>query len=201
MRSLSIVLILAFRLNAADAHVTAAERTKLLNWLVESRQQFLAATENVSEAQWKWKPSPERWSVGEVAEHIVKAEAGLFGNVRIALATPADAEWESKTRGKTETIEMVMAPRLGKATAPEPLVPGGKMSREEARQQFEKLRAEIVKFAEETGAPLKEHLAKHPMPMFDPLNAYQWLIYIPLHTERHVKQIAEVKGTSGYPGE
>ena len=199
MRRFWILPVLALRLSAADSHITAAERTKVLDWLTESRQQFLAAIANVSEAQWKWKPSPERWSVGEVAEHIVKAEAGLFANVKLALATPADAEWETKTRGKTETIEMVMAPRLGKATAPEPLVPGGKMTRAEAREQFEKLRAEIMKFAQETGAPLKEHLAKHPMPMFDPLNAYQWLIYAPLHTERHVKQIAEVKGTSGYP--
>ena len=201
MRRLSIIWILAFRLNAADPHVTPDERTKVLNWLAESRQRFLAAIEHVSDAQWKWKPSPERWSVGEVAEHIVKAEAGLFANVKIALATPADAEWERKTRGKTETIEMVMAPRLGKAVAPEPLVPGGKMTRVEAREQFEKLRAEIVKFAEETDAPLKEHLRQHPMPMFDPLNAYQWLIYVPLHTERHVKQIAEVKSTTGYPVE
>jgi hypothetical protein len=31
------------------------------------------------------------------------------------------------------------------------------------------------------------------------LNAYQWLIYLPLHTERHDKQIAEVKASPGYP--
>ena len=179
--------------------MTADERTKVLGWLEASRREFLAATDHVSDAQWKWKPAPERWSVGEVAEHIVLAEAGQFANVKKALSADASPDWEQKTRGKTEMIEMVIAPRLGKATSPEPLVPGGKMTREQARERFEGLRVEIVKFAQETTAPLKEHLAPHPMPVFDPLNAYQWLIYAPLHTQRHLKQIAEVKATPGYP--
>ena len=57
----------------------------------------------------------------------------------------------------------------------------------------------MEKFAWETTAALKEYLAAHPIPVFDPLNAYQWLIYAPLHTLRHMKQVAEVEATSGYP--
>ena len=75
------------------------------------------------------------------------------------------------------------------------------MTRAEAQSRFEAQRAETVQFVRETNAPLKEHLAKHPMPVFDPLNAYQWLIYAPLHTMRHDKQIAEVKATQGYPAQ
>jgi hypothetical protein len=199
MRRYLIPLFFALPLAAADPHMTAAERTKVLGWLEQSQKEFLAAIDNVSDAQWKWKPAPERWSVAEVAEHVVLAERGQFSNVKVALATPAAEDWEQKTRGKTEMIEMVMAPRLGKATAPEPLVPGGKMTQAQVRAQFLAPRAEMLKFAQETDAALKEHVAKHPMPMFDPLNAYQWLIYAPLHTMRHDKQIAEVKATPGYP--
>src|SRR5690349_19391966 len=201
MKRYWIPLLFALPLVAADPHMTEDERAKLLNWLEESRKEFLAAIDNLSDAQWKWKPAPDRWSVGEVAEHVVLAEAGLFQNVKTALAASASPDWEAKTGAKTQIIEMVMAPRLGKATAPEPLVPGGKMTRSEARSRFEAQRAETVKFVRETEAPLKEHLAKHPMPMFDPLNAYQWLIYAPLHTMRHDKQIAEVKATPGYPAQ
>lgn len=199
MRKYLIPMLLALPLAAADPHMTAEERTKALGWLEASQREFLAAIGPVSDAQWKWKPAPERWSVGEVAEHIVLAEAGQFANVKKALAADASTDWEQRTRGKTEMIEMVMALRLGKAISPEPLVPGGKVTRAEARERFEALRAEMLKFAQETTAPLKEHLAAHPMPVFDPLNAYQWLIYAPLHTQRHLKQIAEVKATAGYP--
>ena len=60
-----------------------------------------------------------------------------------------------------------------------------------------KLRGEIVKFATETDAPLKQGIVDNAF--FGPLNGYQWLIYAPLHTMRHDKQIAEVKATLGYP--
>jgi hypothetical protein len=194
-----MVSAMCLPLCAADAHITADERAKVIGYLDESRREFLAAIEGVSEEQWKWKPAPERWSVGETAEHIVLAEAGLFGNVQKAIASPPNAAWEQKTKGKTELIEKVMAPRLGKATAPEPIVPTGKMTQVQVRETFLKQRAEIEKFAHDTQLPLKEFTTEHPFAIFNTLNAYQWLIYTPLHTERHDKQIAEVKATAGYP--
>jgi hypothetical protein len=186
-------------LSASDAHMTAEDRAKVVHWLEESSQEFHAAIEGVSEEQWKWKPAPERWSVGETAEHIVLAEALLFDGVRKAVASPANPEWEAKTKGKTEFIVQVMAPRLGKAQAPEPIVPRSGLTLAEVRERFDRQRAEIDKFAAETEVALKEHTAEHPFPIFGTLNAYQWLIYVPLHTERHDKQIAEVKATAGYP--
>jgi len=47
--------------------------------------------------------------------------------------------------------------------------------------------------------PLKEHTVDHPFPVFGTLNAYQWLIYVPLHNMRHDQQIAEVKASPGFP--
>ena len=192
-------LIPCFGLYAADAHMTTEERAQVLKWLDESHQEFLTAINGVSEEQWKWKPAPERWSVGETAEHIVLAEAMLFENVMKAVAAPQNPAWEEKTKGKTELIVRVMAPRLGKAQAPEPIVPRNGMTLAQVKERFEKQRAEIVEFASDTRIALKEHTAEHPFPVFGTLNAYQWLIYVPLHTERHDKQIAEVKATAGYP--
>ncbi len=192
-------LVSCIGLYAADPHMTPEERAKVLNWLDESQKEFFAAIDGVTEEQWKWKPAPERWSVGEVAEHIVLAEALLFDSVKTAIASPANTAWEEKTKGKTEFIERVMAPRLGKAQAPEPIVPRNGLTLAQVRDRFQTQRAEITKFAAQTDLPLKELTAEHPFPVFGTLNAYQWLIYVPLHTERHDKQIAEVKATAGYP--
>lgn len=196
---LLLLAALCLPLCGADPHMTTEERSKVLHWLDESRQEFLAAIDGVTEAQWKWKPAPDRWSVGETAEHIVLAEAALFGNVQKAVSSPVNAAWEEKTKGKTEFIERVMAPRLGKAQAPEAVVPKGELTPAQVKERFEKQRAEIVQFASETQVALKEHTVDHPFPAFSTLNAYQWLIYAPLHTMRHDKQIAEVKATAGYP--
>ena len=182
---------------AADARMTPEERTKVLNWLEESRREFLSAIDGVTEQQWKWKPAPGRWSVGEIAEHIVLAEASQFGNVKKALSLPANPAWDEETKGKTEKLEAILAPRLGKAQAPEAIVPKGEMTSGQVRERFERQRAEIVKFSSETDLPLKQHTFDNAF--FGTLNGYQWLIYAPLHTMRHDKQIAEVKGTTRYP--
>jgi hypothetical protein len=200
MKRLALLSILSYvGLCASDAHITSEERTKALHWLEESHQEFLASIDGVSEEQWKWKPAPERWSVGETAEHIVLAEALLFESVKKAMSSQSNPAWEEQTKGKTEFIERVMAPRLGKAQAPEPIVPRNGLTLAQVKERFEQQRAEIERFASDNNLPLKDHTAEHPFPVFGTLNAYQWLIYVPLHTERHDKQIAEVKATAGYP--
>ncbi|HLK50235.1 MAG TPA: DinB family protein [Bryobacteraceae bacterium] len=189
-----LALVPAF---AADPRMNPQERANALKWLEESRKEFLAAIDGVSDAQWKWRPAPGRWSVGEVAEHIVLGEASQFANVKKAIASPPDPDWETRTKGKTERLVQVLAPRLGKAQAPEAIVPKGGMTQAQVKERFERQRAEIVKFTTETDAPLKQGVVVNPF--FGPLNGYNWLIYAPLHTMRHDKQIAEVKATPGYP--
>jgi len=177
--------------------MTKEERANALRWLEESRAEFLAAVDGLTDAQWRWKPAPDRWSVGEVAEHVVLAEAGQFANVKKCITLAPDPNWEAKTNGKTERLVAVLAPRLGKAQAAEAIVPKGGMTPVEVRERFLKLRAEIVTFAAENDAPIKQGIVDNAF--FGPLNGYQWLIYAPLHTMRHDKQIAEVKATPGYP--
>jgi len=92
-----------------------------------------------------------------------------------------------------------MPNRNGKAVAPEPLVPQGHMTRAETMEKFAGVRERTLQFARETRAPLKQQTAEHPFPVFNTLNAYQWLIYIPLHNLRHVLQMEEVKATAGFP--
>jgi uncharacterized damage-inducible protein DinB len=179
--------------------MTGDERTRLTEWLEESRRQFLRSIEDVTPEQWTWRPAADRWSLGETAEHIVLSEGRLFSCVQRALAEPANADWENCTRGKTELIEHVMAPRLGRAKAPDGVVPSSSLTLQQTRQRFDRQRAEIAAFVETTQLPLRAHTLEHPMPVFGILNAWQWLIYVPLHTMRHCKQIEEIKATAGYP--
>lgn len=185
---------------AADPNMTAQERAQLVQWLKDSQKEFLAAVSDLTDEQWKWKPAPARWSVGECAEHILLSEGMLFAKMQEALKNPPSDDWDAKTTPKTAIILQVMAPRLGKAQAPEEIQPTGKLTRAEIMSQYAEVRARTLKFAEETQIALKEHLAPHPFPIFNPLNAYQWLMYIPLHNMRHDKQIEEVKSTPGFPG-
>jgi DinB superfamily len=182
-----------------DGQISADERAKVIKLLKDSQAETLEALEKLSDAQLKFKPAPERWSVLECAEHIMLSEGLLYSAVQRAIATPPIADWEAKTKGKTEFLEDVLAGRKGKAQAPESIVPSAKLSREEVIKKLKEARAVTLKFAEETKVPLKAHTLDHPSAVFGTLNGYQWLIYIPLHNIRHNKQIAEVKADANFP--
>jgi DinB family protein len=179
--------------------MTQQERDQVIQLLKDSQTEFVQAVSSLSDDQFKWKPAPNRWSVAEVSEHILLAEGMLFAKVQEALAGPPNPDWDKKTAGKTEFILKVMAPRMGKAQAPEEIQPRGNLTRAEIMSRFAEVRANTLQFAERTEVALKEHTAEHPFPVFGTLNAYQWLIYIPLHNMRHDKQIEEVKSTPGFP--
>jgi len=71
------------------------------------------------------------------------------------------------------------------------------MTRPQLMARFKEQRARALAYVQETEAPLKAHTAANPF--FGPLNAHQWLLYIPLHHARHNLQIAEVKTSTDYP--
>jgi uncharacterized damage-inducible protein DinB len=185
--------------SASDPRMTQEERAKVLQWMRDSQKEYLEAIENLTEEQWSFKPNPFRWSVGEVAEHIMLTERALFSVVERALTEGPNPDWEKKTAGKAQFIERVMPSRTGRAQAPIEVRPTGKLSRDEVVKQFKEGRSRVLEFAQKTDKPLKAHTIDHPFQVFNTLNAYDWLIYIPLHTVRHNKQIAEVKASAGYP--
>lgn len=200
MRLYALALLLTtVPVHAADANMSQQERDQIIGFLKDSQKEFLQAVSSLSDEQWKWKPTPERWSVGEVAEHILLSESALFSRMQKALASPPNPDWEKKTAGKTEFLLKVMAQRQGKAQAPEEIQPQGKLTREQIMTGFAEVRGKTLQFATDTTLALKGYTSEHPFPIFNTLSAYQWLLYIPLHNMRHDKQIEEVKATPGFP--
>jgi hypothetical protein len=179
-----------------DPRMTNTERAELVELLLRSEKEFLEAVEELSDQQWSFKPGPDRWSVAEVAEHIVLADTSLFDTARQSLTGPQDPEWPS-TAGKTEILEKALPNRSRKVDAPGPLRPQRLLTRAHIMARFKEERARTLAFVRGTDAPVKAYTAKNPF--FGVLNAYQWLLYIPLHHVRHNQQIAEVKASPGFP--
>ena len=67
---------------AAAAPVSQQDRDALIKDLENSRKVFLDAIADVkTEAQWNYKPAPDRWSVAECAAHIIAAEQYFRDNI------------------------------------------------------------------------------------------------------------------------
>lgn len=181
---------------AGGRSVTTAERQKAVELLERSQQQLLDLVEPLTDAQWAFKPGQDRWSAGEVAEHLMITEESLFRLIQQMLMQPADPNWEGALT-KTEVLERSLPDRSNKVQAPEILVPTGNVPKAQVLGRFKAARARTLKFATETTAPLALHTFENPF--FGKLNAYQWLLYLPLHNLRHNQQIVEVKTSSGFP--
>jgi hypothetical protein len=199
--SVSLVALLTAGMGQAaqpsgETRMTAAERAEVIELLEKSERELMQAIAGLTDAQWSFKPAPDRWSVGEVVEHIVLADALLFETAIRSLDGQSNPKWEL-TIGRTETLRKALPNRSRRVDAPAAIKPQQTLSRAALLARFKEQRARALAYARDTDKPLKAHTA--PNPFFGDLNAHQWLLYIPLHHLRHNQQIAEVQASSGYP--
>jgi uncharacterized damage-inducible protein DinB len=181
----------------AAAPITQSDRDKLIQDLERSRKIFLDAIADVkTEAQWNYKPAPDRWSVAECAAHIVAAEEYFRQSVREALKNPPLPAAQQSDAGDAMLSKM-MRDRSQRFQAPAALEPTGKVKpKAQTIADFEATRAETLKYVRGTQDPLREHGAG-TAPNIS--SAYQMLLMLSGHTERHTAQLVEVKASAGYP--
>ncbi|OJT23529.1 hypothetical protein BO221_16105 [Archangium sp. Cb G35] len=173
----------------------------LVDYLSQTQKDFLKSIDGLSEAQWKFKPTPERWSVAEVAEHIILSEEMFGENISgKVLKTPAaTAEQKAKTQGLEDKILQGIPDRTTKHKAPEKLQPASKFaSAQDAAKAFKDRRDANIALAKTTPeSELRSHVSG-PSPIGD-LDAYQWMLFMAAHAKRHVAQIEEVVADPSFP--
>jgi len=198
MKRLSVLSSALLLLGAAafGQGLTQADRERGVTYLEQTRDGVVESVKGLSEAQMKFKAAPERWSVAETLEHIAKAEDFIFQNVTDQVMK-APAGPAGRDTAKIDAMVLAMIPdRSYKAQAPPPLVPTSSWTPAESLDHFLKSRAKTIAFLEST-PDLREHAADSPLGQ--PLDAYEWLLFIGAHSERHTKQILEVKADPGFP--
>jgi DinB superfamily len=118
---LALTMLLA-GVAAKAQELAAADKAKGLEYLEKTKKDLVEATKGLSEAQWNYKPAPDRWSVAQVMEHIALGEDGfqMMLNSQV-MKGPAAPDRDLK---KTDDAVIAMIPdRSHKAQAPEFLVP------------------------------------------------------------------------------
>lgn len=194
--ALATVCMLAGAPAMAQDAAAQQDRAKAAAHLDETRAKFLKSIEGVSEAQWKYKPSPETWSIAEVAEHIAISEGTLLQLVETKmLASPGPKPEE---RLPDEKILTGIVDRSSKFQAPEFLRPANKYAtKDELVKDFNASRDRTIAFVKTSKEDLRAHGAPHPV--LKMLDVQQWILLISAHSERHTLQIEEVKTSPGYP--
>ncbi len=189
---------------ATPQALTSSEIDQANRHLEQTRNGVIGALAGLSEAQWSFKPASGDWSIAENTEHIIFVQELLLGMVRDQIPTAPLAPAERNLTLVDAIVVNHFPNRLNKFTAPAALNPKGDCTLNEAR---ERLAANTRKLSAclETVPDLRWHVLESP-----PLKAvtkgehvlmdgYQWILAASAHTERHTKQILEVRADPTFP--
>jgi hypothetical protein len=190
--------------SAADQKLTSSELEQARLYLEQTRNYAVGAVKGLSETQWNFKPAPDRWSIAENLVHIVVVQERVLGPIRDQLAkspaAPRDRDYQ-----RVDAIVINQFPgRLAKFQAPEFVHPVGQLAPPEALDRLIKNCARLTEHLE-SAPDLREHALDAP-PLkavsqcaYESMDGYQWLLAAAAHTERHIKQILEVRADPNFP--
>ena len=194
----SFALLLAvFTMGAQAQSLTQVDRDKAMRYLGTTRQGVIDATKGLSAAQWNFKPAPDRWSVAEVTEHIAAAE-DMFRGLIVDKVLRAGARTQPADVAVIDEIVISKVPdRTEKRQAPEMLKPTNRFGSPDASlKHFLESRTTTEDLLKNT-KDLREHAILSPFGK--EMDAYEWILFISANSERHTKQINEVKADPNFP--
>jgi hypothetical protein len=196
---LAIVLTVCCAEMVRAQDVSQADKDRALAYLESTKKGVVDATKGLSDAQWNFKPAPDRWSIAEVMEHLAAAEDMLRGmDQEQVMKTPAIPPRDPAELQKIGAGVIAQVPdRSHKIAAPEPLKPTNRFgSPADAEKHFVESRAVTEEYLKTT-PDLRAHATDSPMGV--KLDAYEWVLLIAAHSERHTKQMLEVKADPNFP--
>jgi hypothetical protein len=193
---MSAVLALAGAAATRAQAVSQADKDSAMKYLESTKKGVLDATKGLSETQWNFKAGPDRWSIAQVMEHIASAEDFLRGMDQEKVMTAPAGEAGRDMKKGDDAVLATVPDRTSKFQAPPPLVPTNRFGSPEASiKHFVESRTTTEDFLKNT-AGLRDHVLDSPMGKLD---AYQFVLLIAAHSERHTKQILEVKADPNFP--
>jgi hypothetical protein len=189
---------------AAEPKLTSSELERGRLYLQQTRNYVIGATVGLSEAQWKFKPAPDRWSIAEIVEHMVVVQELVLGPIREQLAKAPAASADRDYKQVDALVVNGLPDRLTKFQAPEFVQPTCRWEPSVSLDRLNKNNGRLTEYLEST-PDLRQHMVDAPpikaisKGAFESMDGYEWVLAAAAHTERHVKQILEVRADPKFP--
>ena len=175
---------------------TEKDREFGLKYSTDTHDDFVKQLTGLSDAQLNFRAAEGRWTIGEIAEHIIVVENALRGMVDGGMKTPVP-ECKDDFRIQDVAVILSITNRQQKFTAPEPVRPNGRWKTvPDLLANFDSTRKTSVDFLKNQKEDMRSHFV--PMPL-GRLDAFQSFLFMIGHSERHLAQLKEVKADAKYP--
>lgn len=168
---------------------------ELIQHLHDNRRALRAAIDAVPVADRERRPSPERWSVAEVVEHLAIVEGRVTARLTEAFdATPPAAQSQGRA---AQPVDRSFLDRVGNRTnrfkTGPSSEPQGGIDVEAAWAAAASSRDAFLRLLERSNGRDVAGIV-FPHPAFGPLTFYQWAVFLSGHDARHADQIREIAG-------
>ena len=181
-----------------QATLTLQEREYAVKLLNETSAGVFEAVKNLSVSQLAFKPSAGKWSVEECVKHIAAAEYNLWAMVEESLKKPANPAQRAGIKFTDQELVKAVEDRSHKSETFTALQPANTpyKTMADALDSFKENRERLIGFVKSTQLDLRNHVSVLPIGTYD---AYQFILLISAHSNRHTQQIEEVKADASFP--
>jgi len=185
-------LLWLFAAGSAAAPMTPLERQRLVAHLEMTGSWLMDEVAGLSPDQLGFRPAPKAWNILEVVEHLVIAGPIYWQDLQRAMQTPAGRR---KSTGSDAAVLWYGIDRTRRSSAIPAEDSKGKLRDLRAGLDFlRKLHARMLDYARTTTGDLRGHFVER-----EGSDAYQWLLLISTHQQRHILQIREIKADPKFP--
>jgi len=176
---------------------------EIVDFIGGTRRELLAAAHGLTPQQLDYQPGPDRWSIGQLLEHVAATEART-GQTMAQVAGQA-LERGRPSRG-ADAVDLAVFVELRtrvagvRFQAPPEVVPSGGLGLSELVARLEAARKRLLDLVPLLAAHDMTSVGfPHPL-LGDNFNLYQWLFFMGGHETRHRRQIESIKQEAGFPG-
>jgi hypothetical protein len=176
---------------------TEADRKYLLDNLIRSKEEIIAATKDLTKEQWNFKESPDRWSINQIIEHICLWEIIQMNEISVALQMgplpdfthylPDSAYINKDTKRLKRNVTTDYT---------KPFTYGVPLGNNEGKNNiiwYTTMTDESIDYIKKTNDNLRIHY------IYFRTNIHQRYMMFFQHSFRHLDQIREVKAHPNYP--
>ncbi|MFB3779013.1 MAG: DinB family protein [Bryobacteraceae bacterium] len=186
-----IVFLLA-ALGTKAAPMTPLERQRLVAHLEMTGSWLIDEVSGLSPAQLRFHPSPGAWSILENVEHLSITDPIYWRQFREAMKAPPKGTPDPARDADTLWYGI---DRTNRAPAiPSEDIKGNLRDLEAGLEVFRRVHREMLQYTRTTTEDLRSHYVER-----ENCDAYQWLLLISTHAQRHILQIREIKSDPRFP--
>jgi hypothetical protein len=173
---------------------TEEDRKYLLDNLIKSKEELIQETKNLTDEQWNFRESSDRWNINQIVEHVAIWELIVMNEISVALQIgefpqikkyPPDSLFLGQNPNKNETTDFTKPFSYS--------VPLGNNEGANNLIWLTKMRSESIEFVKKETRNLRLYYIN-----FGP-NIHHKCMQIFAHTYRHLRQIRKVKAHPNYP--